>query len=60
MATEELDEKIELISIHPKTCTIEQLYGHFANDDSSTWVDGLITRYLRQQLQFTFFFLFYT
>ena len=47
MATEELDEKVEVLSIHPKPCTIKQLFGHFVNDDSSKWVDGLITRFLR-------------
>ena len=50
MATAELDEKVEVLSIHPKTCTTKQLYGQFVNDDSSKWVDGLITRYLRYLL----------
>ena len=59
MLTEELDEKVEIISIHPKTCTVQQLYGHFVNNDSSKWVDGLITKYLRSGTpQWVIFFKF--
>lgn len=41
------EQNIECHRIHPKTCSLQQLFGWFSDDGYSKWYDGILTKHMR-------------
>ena len=41
-------KKIESVRVHPKTATVDQLYGWVTEDGYHSWNDGILTKYFRE------------
>ena len=43
------ESQVEMRKFFPKSCDLQDLFGYFDNSDNKTWVDGILTRVIRER-----------